>query len=441
MKKKMVIIALTLICMIIISVIRQGILIDRYEARDCMVGMDETLKYQGYDIKINSAEIWDFNAFFNSLDNPTDDLINEVKSHVVKGRDAVILACHMNFIRTDETKSKEGFDISNFKVIQNAYYMFPDVFTMQYLNQASCIIDLDYGESVDYTVLFCMYDDMVDGDKWENRGTLDYSIELEAYPSKSGFYLDNLVDKTTTEKEELCFNVTTEDVREEDTDESTEDEPKDDVNVEYTYEDIKIEDIPPYDYYDYYDNAVGGVYSIDDMPENMYGLRFTDLEVEKTEDIKRILETDYTTERWYDSTIVDFDTGEFIETVEEESYYYLSYTVENVSNEPILYCSGGTGIVFRPPGHWEFLGMTLYYLGHNCRDIDGMGNSDILLLPGEKTEVLQLGSFTFYEYLQEAYKDNQHIDEAYICFNPVGHEITLDHDIIVMVIIEGGIDR
>lgn len=74
--------------MIIISVIRQGILIDRDEAEDCMVGIDETLHYQGYDIKINFAEIWYFNVFFSNLDSPTEDLIDWVEDNAVEGRDA-----------------------------------------------------------------------------------------------------------------------------------------------------------------------------------------------------------------------------------------------------------------------------------------------------------------------------------------------------------------
>ncbi len=417
MKKRIIIILTVITCMLSVIYIRQKELLDKYRVRDCVVSMDESISYKGYDISISSAELWDYNAFYNSIDNPTEDVVYKAKQDTIEGLDAIILVCEMSFTRVSDVEGVDTIDTTNFYVLQDGYYKVSDWQLFNLINQSSYDIDLNVGETATYKMFFTMYEGMVSDEDWKKRGTLDYMIQLEMYPERTGFYLEELVDKTSNEPVELMLTV------KEDSDEDKLDE-----------EDIR------WDYGDYIENKTGGVHKLTELPP-IENIVYSDIVIEHTDDIKALLERDdYSEEYFFGHEQFDLNTGEIkqlesdIERGRKTSYYYMSYTMENVSDEPMIISLSNINIVMRLPDYWVFYGTETsyrYYTGEPSE----LTPSQMIIMPGEKEQVFTLQWITFDDSAPE------HIDEAYMCFNPTGTTCSLNNELQTYGIIEGGLDR
>ncbi len=198
-KKKIIIKTLVVFMLVavllIVSFIRQSDMKEKYKITYEISEMYEPMVYDGYQITVNEANLWNVDDYFNYL-GPEYMSYSRYFEFYQDGEliDTSILEVKLNVKKIEESVKDHG--VHEFALtMENAYTAYDPQLTVQ-LSKCDTKYNLDIGESQEYTVVYNVLKNSLTEEQWENRDNIEYMLVSSVYPVHKAINLTNITNKS-----------------------------------------------------------------------------------------------------------------------------------------------------------------------------------------------------------------------------------------------------
>ncbi len=190
MKRKVItcIILFVVILLIGLGVWRVITVNNKFSVSEDIVNMSENLYYNGYRISIDKANIWNYDDYFNNLEN-SEEYEGYHNYYKVDDKQSII-AMDLHIEKEDDSDMR--LEINSLTIMQDAFFNGMPVDFISDLNKQVPYINLKKGEECNYKVIYILYNSEFVNKEWERRAELEYIVVLETYPTKTGIRLNKL---------------------------------------------------------------------------------------------------------------------------------------------------------------------------------------------------------------------------------------------------------
>ena len=177
-----------------ISYIRQSDMKEKYGITYEISDMSEPMIYDGYQITVEEASLWNVDDYFNYL-GPDYMSYAEQFEYYQDGEliDSSVLEVRINVLKLEESSKEHGvYDLA--LKMENAYTAY-DPFLTAELSKCDTKFNLKTGESQEYIVPFSVIENHFSKEQWENRDKIEYMLVSSVYPVERAINITNITNR------------------------------------------------------------------------------------------------------------------------------------------------------------------------------------------------------------------------------------------------------
>ena len=201
--RNFIIVVLLIIGMITSSVIMQRVMKKKYgyELTYEISDMDGVMHFEGCEITIESATLWDAEGYLDYLGEEYASYANWFDFYQDGKKLKVrVLELEINVLKLEESKFDSSGVHDCWLIFENTYTGFDPFLTSDINKMNTSFADMEIGEIRTFRVPYTIVEEQLTDEQWEKGGQITYQLVSETYPVKRIINITNITDCTGVEE-------------------------------------------------------------------------------------------------------------------------------------------------------------------------------------------------------------------------------------------------